>query len=257
MNYEFIQAERKGRAGLIRLNRPKQLNALSPALMEELGSALAAFDGDEGIGAMVIVGSDKAFAAGADIAAMQGFSYMDAYLNDYIGKWEHFRKLRKPVIAAVSGYALGGGCELAMQCDLVIAADNAKFGQPEINLGVMPGFGGTQRLLRLAGRGVALELCLLGHNITAQRAFELGIVTRVVPAADLRAETDKLAAQLVASAPHALRGIIDAVVLGGDAAIDIGLDYESQGFAVCVSTEDMREGTKAFLEKRKATFVGK
>src|SRR5687767_12449427 len=148
MNYEFIRAEQKGRVGLITLNRPKQLNALSPALMQELGEALAAFDADQGVGAIVIIGSDKAFAAGADIAAMQGFSYMDAYLGDYVSDWEHFRKLRKPLVAAVSGYALGGGCELAMQCDLVIAADNAKFGQPEINLGVMPGFGGTQRLPR-------------------------------------------------------------------------------------------------------------
>jgi enoyl-CoA hydratase len=181
MNYEFIRAEQKGRVGLITLNRPKQLNALSPALMQELGAALSAFDADTGVGAIVIIGSDKAFAAGADIAAMQGFSYMDAYLGDYVSDWEHFRKVRKPVIAAVSGYALGGGCELAMQCDLVIAADNAKFGQPEINLGVMPGFGGTQRLPRFTSKAKAMDLCLTARMMDAQEAERAGLVSRIVP----------------------------------------------------------------------------
>ena len=257
MSYEFITVETKGRVGLVTLNRPKQLNALNAKLMQELGQAMQAFDADPGIGAMLLTGSEKAFAAGADIDAMKSFSFMDAYTQDYITRdWEHILRVRKPVIAAVAGYALGGGNEVAMMCDIVIAADNARFGQPEINLGLLPGFGGTQRLLRLAGRGAALELCLTGAQIDAARAYALGLVHRVVAADALEAETQALAEQLAAAAPQALRGILDAILIGGECGLQQGLDYETQAFALCTSTEDMREGTRAFLERRKPSFRG-
>ena len=260
MAYQNLLMEDGAGVRRITINRPDKLNALNSATIADLADAFSAAGADTSVRVVVLTGSgQKAFVAGADISEFASLPPADALRFSRAGQqmMRGVERLGKPVIAELNGFALGGGLEIAMSCTLRIAADTAKLGQPEINLGVMPGFGGTQRLLRLAGRGAALELCLLGHNITAQRAFELGIVTRVVPAADLRAETDKLAAQLAASAPHALRGIIDAVVLGGDAPIDIGLDYESQGFAVCVSTEDMREGTKAFLEKRKPTFTGR
>ncbi|HET7844715.1 MAG TPA: enoyl-CoA hydratase-related protein [Xanthomonadales bacterium] len=260
MAYQNLLIEDGAGVRRITINRPDKLNALNSATIAELADAFSAAGAEGSVRVVVLTGSgQKAFVAGADISEFATLPPADALKFSRAGQqmMRGVERLGKPVIAELNGFALGGGLEIAMSCTLRIAADTAKMGQPEINLGVMPGFGGTQRLLRLAGRGAALELCLLGHNITAQRAFELGIVTRVVPAADLRAETDKLAAQLAACAPHAMRGIIDAVVLGGDAPIDIGLDYESQGFAVCVSTEDMREGTKAFLEKRKPTFTGR
>src|SRR5687767_1337104 len=188
MSYEFITVEQKGRVGVITLNRPKQLNALSPALMTELGRALAAFDGDANVGAIVITGNEKAFAAGADIAAMKDYSYMHAYMTDYITGWEHFRGVRKPVIAAVAGYALGGGNELAMQCDFVIAAENARFGQPEINLGIMPGYGGTQRLPRFTSKAKAMDLCLTARMMDAQEAERAGLVSRIVPLEKLQDE---------------------------------------------------------------------
>src|SRR6202165_1200526 len=185
---ELIKVEQKGRVGLITLNRPKQLNGLSPQLMDELGSALLEFDADAGIGAIVITGNDKAFAAGADIVAMKDFSYMDAFMGDYVTAWWHCRRVRKPVIAAVAGYALGGGNELAMQCDVIIAADNARFGQPEINLGIMPGFGGTQRLTRFTSKAKAMDLCLTARMMDAQEAERAGLVSRVVPLDTLQEE---------------------------------------------------------------------
>src|SRR5262245_11778330 len=182
MSYEFITQEKRGRVGLVTLNRPKQLNALNAKLMQELGAALQAFDADPEVGAMLIAGSEKAFAAGADIDAMKDYSFMDAYLQDYITRdWEHILRVRKPVVAAVAGYALGGGNELAMMCDIVIAADNAKFGQPEINLGIMPGAGGTQRLPRAVGKAKAMDLCLTARMMDAQEAERSGLVSRVVP----------------------------------------------------------------------------
>jgi enoyl-CoA hydratase len=257
MNYEFIQAERKGRVGLIRLNRPKQLNALSPALMQELGSALMAFDGDEGIGAMVITGNEKAFAAGADIAAMQGFSYMDAYLGDYIGNWEHFRKLRKPVIAAVSGYALGGGCELAMQCDIVIAADNARFGQPEINLGVMPGFGGTQRLPRFTSKAKAMDLCLTARMMDAAEAERAGLVSRLVPLDKLLDEALAVAEKIAAYSMPVVMMIKESINRAYETSLAEGALYERRVFQSQFALEDQKEGMKAFLEKRKPAFKNK
>lgn len=244
----------------ITINRPDKLNALN---RETLGELHVAFDQarfDPTISVIVLAGAGgKAFVAGADIGELNALNPAQALEFSRYGQalMIKIERLGKPVIASIGGFALGGGMELAMSCTLRIAAENARFGQPEINLGIIPGFGGTQRLLRLAGRGAALELCLLGHPITAQRAYELGVVTRVVPGDQLAAETDKIATQLAASAPHAVRGVIDAVLVGGEASQDIGLDYESQAFAVCVSTEDMREGTRAFLEKRKANFSGR
>jgi len=254
MNYEFIQAERKGRVGLIRLNRPKQLNALSPALMQELGSALTEFDGDEGIGAMVITGNEKAFAAGADIAAMQGFTYMDAYLGDYIGNWEHFRKVRKPVIAAVSGYALGGGCELAMQCDIVIAADNARFGQPEINLGVMPGFGGTQRLPRFTSKAKAMDLCLTARMMDAAEAERAGLVSRLVPLDKLLDEALAVAEKIAAYSMPVVMMIKESINRAYETSLAEGALYERRVFQSQFALEDQKEGMKAFLEKRKPNF---
>ena len=254
MNYEFIRAEQKGRAGLITLNRPKQLNALSPALMRELGEALAAFDADPGVGAIVIIGSDKAFAAGADIAAMQGFSYMDAYLGDYVSDWEHFRKVRKPLIAAVSGYALGGGCELAMQCDLVIAADNAKFGQPEINLGVMPGFGGTQRLPRFTSKAKAMDLCLTARMMDAQEAERAGLVSRIVPLDKLLEEALGVAEKIAGYSAPVVMMIKESINRAYETPLAEGVLFERRVFQSQFALEDQKEGMQAFLEKRKPNF---
>ncbi len=260
MAYKNLLIADTGAIRHITINRPDKLNALN---RETLGELHVAFDQarfDPAIAVVVLAGAGgKAFVAGADIGELSALNPAQALEFSRYGQalMVKIERLGKPVIASIGGFALGGGMELAMSCTLRLAAENAKFGQPEINLGIIPGFGGTQRLLRLAGRGAALELCLLGQPITAQRAYELGVVTRVVPADQLAAETDKIAAQLAASAPHAMRGVIDAVLVGGEASQDIGLDYESQAFAVCVSTEDMREGTRAFLEKRKANFSGR
>ncbi len=206
MSYDLILVERRERVGLVTLNRPKQLNALNPQLMQELAKALYEFDADDAVGCIVITGSEKAFAAGADIGVMKDYSYMDAYRMDYITRdWEHIRRIRKPVIAAVAGWALGGGCELAMMCDLVIAADSAKFGQPEINLGIMPGAGGTQRLPRFTSKAKAMDLCLTARNMDAQEAERAGLVSRVVPADRLMEEALAVAAKI---APNSLPVVI-------------------------------------------------
>jgi enoyl-CoA hydratase len=242
------------------INRPDKLNALNRETIAELHVAFDAARHDDAVRVVILTGAgSKAFVAGADISELANATPVQALAFSRHGQSMKLKieRLGKPVIAAIGGFALGGGLELAMACHLRIASDTAKVGQPEINLGIIPGFGGTQRLLRLTGRAAALELCLLGTPITAQRAYELGIVNRVVPADQLVTETRKIAEQLAAAAPHALRGILDAVVLGGEAALDVGLDYESQAFAVCAATEDMREGTRAFLEKRKAVFLGR
>jgi enoyl-CoA hydratase len=260
MDFRNLLVADDGAIRTITLNRPEKLNALNRDTIRELRLAFDAAKEDAAVRVVVLTGAGgKAFVAGADISELAKLSPAEAlefsrYGQELMTKVE---RLGKPVIAALNGFALGGGFELAMGCHVRIASDTAKIGQPEINLGVLPGFGGTQRLLRLVGRSATLELCLTGAQITAQRAYELGAVTRVVPADQLAAETKKLADQLAASAPHALRGILDAIVLGGEGPIDLGLDYESQAFAVCTSTDDMREGTKAFLERRKAAFVGR
>jgi enoyl-CoA hydratase len=257
MSYEFITVQHKGRVGVITLNRPKQLNALSPQLMAELGKALVAFDADAGIGAILLTGSEKAFAAGADIAAMKDFSYMHAYMTDYITAWEHFRSIRKPVIAAVAGYALGGGNELAMQCDIVIAADNAKFGQPEINLGIMPGYGGTQRLPRYTSKAKAMDLCLTARMMDAQEAERAGLVSRVVALEKLMDEAMAVADKVANfSAPVAMM-IKESINRAYETSLAEGALFERRVFQSQFSLEDQKEGMSAFVEKRKPTFKHK
>ena len=261
MTHEYILVDTRGdgprRTGLITLNRPKALNALNDGLMDELGAALKAFDADETIGCIVLTGSEKAFAAGADISAMAPLEYMQAYRTNFISRnWETMREVRKPVIAAVAGFALGGGCELAMACTLRLAADTARLGQPEINLGILPGYAGTQRLSRLVGKGRALEIMLTGAPISAAEAERIGLVNRVVAAAELIAEAGKLATALAAQAPIAVRYIIDAVNKGLEMPFAEGCIHEATLFGLVAATEDMREGTRAFLEKRKPSFKG-
>jgi enoyl-CoA hydratase len=258
MTYELISAERKGRVGIVKLNRPKQMNALNAKLMQELAAVLYELDGDEGIGAIVLTGSDKAFAAGADIAAMKDFGYMDAYLTDYITRdWEHIRRIRKPVIAAVAGYALGGGCEVAMMCDIVIAADNAKFGQPEINLGIMPGSGGTQRLPRFAGKAKAMDLCLTGRTMDAAEAERAGIVSRVVPLDRLMDEALAVAEKIAASSLPVVMMIKESINRAFETPLSEGVLFERRLFHSQFGLEDQKEGMAAFLEKRKPSFKNK
>jgi enoyl-CoA hydratase len=254
MSYDFISTEQKGRVGVIRLNRPKQLNALSPALMEELGKALAAYDADAGIGAILITGNEKAFAAGADIAEMKDFSYMHAFMTDYITRWEHFRGLRKPVIAAVAGYALGGGNELAMQCDIIIAADNARFGQPEINLGVMPGYGGTQRLPRFTSKAKAMDLCLTARMMDAQEAERAGLVSRVVPLDKLMEEALAVADKVANYSLPVVMMIKESINRAYETSLAEGVLYERRVFQSQFTLEDQKEGMAAFVEKRKPVF---
>src|SRR5213082_2344315 len=231
MSYDLIQVEEKGRVGWITLNRPKQLNALSPQLMQDLGAALQAYDGNEGIGAIVITGNEKAFAAGADIAAMKDYSYMDAYLADYITRdWEHIRRIRKPVIAAVAGYALGGGNELAMMCDLVIAAENARFGQPEVNLGVMPGAGGTQRLPRAMGKAKAMDICLTARMMDAQEAERAGLVSRLVPLEKLMDEALGVAAKIAGYSLPVVMMIKESINRAYETALSEGVPFERRMF---------------------------
>lgn len=257
MNYEFINVEQKGRVGVITLNRPKQLNALSPGLMAELGAALRALDADAGIGAIVLTGNEKAFAAGADIAAMKDFSYMHAYMTDYITGWEHFRAVRKPVIAAVAGYALGGGNELAMQCDIVIAADNARFGQPEINLGVMPGYGGTQRLPRYTSKAKAMDLCLTARMMDVQEAERAGLVSRVVPLDKLMEEALAVAEKIAGYSAPVVMMIKESINRAYETTLAEGSLFERRAFQSQFSLEDQKEGMAAFVEKRKPIFKHK
>jgi enoyl-CoA hydratase len=258
VNYELIKVEQKGRVGLITLNRPKQLNALSPQLMQELGAALQAYDRDEAIGAIVITGNEKAFAAGADIAAMKDYSYMDAYMADYITRdWEHLRRIRKPVIAAVAGYALGGGNELAMMCDIVIAAENARFGQPEVNLGVMPGAGGTQRLPRAVGKAKAMEICLTARMIDAQEAERAGLVSRVVPLEKLMDEALGVADKIASYSLPVVMMIKESINRAYESTLTEGVLFERRLFHSQFGLEDQKEGMAAFLEKRKPTFKNK
>ncbi|WP_313645224.1 enoyl-CoA hydratase-related protein [Stenotrophomonas sp.] len=241
----------------ITVQRPEKLNALNRQTLEALDAAFAAAAQDPAVRVVVLTGAgSKAFVAGADIAEMNALTPVQGRDFSLVGQrlMRRIERLSKPVIAMVNGFALGGGMELAMACHLRIAADSAKVGQPEINLGLVPGFGGTQRLLRLGGRAAALELCLLGAPISAERAQQLGLVNRVVPAAELEAETTKLAVQLANAAPLALRGILDAINVGGECGIEEGLEYESAQFGLVFSTQDMREGTSAFLERRKPEF---
>jgi enoyl-CoA hydratase len=255
MSYDLINVEHKGRVGLITLNRPKQMNALNPTLMQELGVALQAFDANEGVGAIVITGNEKAFAAGADIGVMKDYGYMDAFLTDYITRdWEHIRRIRKPVIAAVAGYALGGGNELAMMCDIVIAAENARFGQPEVNLGIMPGAGGTQRLPRAVGKAKAMDLCLTARMMDAQEAERAGIVSRIVPVEKLMEEAMAVAERIASCSLPAVLMIKESINRAYEVPLSEGVLFERRLFHSQFGLADQKEGMAAFLEKRKPSF---
>lgn len=252
--YTNILVERRGRVGLVTLNRPKALNALNKATLDELVGAVSAMDTDPGIGAVVITGSGKAFAAGADIKEMQSKDYMDMYAADWFRGWEDLTRLRIPVIAAVSGFALGGGCELALMCDFIIAADNAKFGQPEINLGVIPGMGGSQRLTRAVGKSKAMDMILTGRQMDAEEAERAGLVSRVVPAEDLLDEAMKTAEIIASKSKPVAMVAKEAVNAAFETGLAQGVLFERRVFHSLFATEDQKEGMAAFVEKRKPDF---
>lgn len=255
MSEPMIKTEIRGRVGLITLNRAKVLNALSNELMDEVAQAMREFDANDNIGAIVLTGSEKAFAAGADIAAMKDWSYADVYKQDYLGhNWESLRRVRKPIIAAVSGFALGGGCELAMQCDFIIAGENAKFGQPEIKLGIIPGYGGTQRLPRAMGKGKAMDMILTARMIGAEEAEKAGLVARVVPT-DKVLEEAMQAAAVIASMPlPAVMMAKESINRAYESPLNEGLLFERRNFHALFATHDQKEGMNAFIEKREAKF---
>jgi enoyl-CoA hydratase len=255
--HQNIIVETKGRVGLIRLNRPNALNALNSAMMEEIVIAVDAFEADAGIGCLVVTGSEKAFAAGADIKEMAGKSYMDAFMGNFTATWDRLAHARKPVIAAVAGFALGGGCELAMQCDIIIAADTAKFGQPEIKLGIIPGIGGTQRLTRAVGKAKAMDLILTGRMMDAAEAERSGLVARIVPVADLVAEAMKTAETIAAMSLPSVMAAKEAVNRAFEISLAEGVAFERRVFHALFATEDQKEGMAAFVEKRPAKFVNK
>ena len=256
MTYEFITSRTEGRVGIVTLNRPKQLNALNDGLMNELGQALQGFDADPEIGCMIVTGSEKAFAAGADIGAMATYSFSDVYKGDYITRnWETIRSIRKPVIAAVSGFALGGGCELAMMCDFIIAADNAKFGQPEIKLGIIPGAGGTQRLPRAVGKAKAMDLALTGRMMDATEAERAGLVSRVVPLEKLMDEALGAALQIADFSQIAVMAAKESVNRAFEGSLADGVMFERRLFHALFATADQKEGMDAFVGKRKAQFT--
>src|SRR5579864_1037417 len=255
MDEQPVVVETVGRVGVITLNRPKQMNALNDALMDALGEALLRFDADDGIGAIVITGNAQAFAAGADIAAMAGWSYMDVYRSDFITRnWETIRRVRKPVIAAVAGFALGGGCELALACDILIAAEDARFGLPEIKLAMLPGAGGTQRLPRAIGKAKAMDMCLSGRTMNATEAERSGLVARVVPADALRDESIALATTIASYSLPALMAIKESVNRAWECSLTEGIGFERRQLHARFASEDAREGMNAFLDKRKPVF---
>lgn len=255
MNYENIIVESHEKVGVIRFNRPKALNALNDKVMDELGNALLAFDGDENVGCIIITGSEKAFAAGADIGAMADYSFMDAYKGDYISRnWEQIRRVRKPVIAAVAGYALGGGCELAMMCDFIIAADTAKFGQPEIKLGTIPGAGGTQRLPRAVSKSKAMDMCLTARMMDATEAERAGLVSRIVPAEKLMDEALAAATTIAGMSLPIVMMIKESINRAYESTLTDGVQFERRLFHSTFATEDQKEGMKAFIEKRLPSF---
>lgn len=255
MAFETLIVERRGRVGLITFNRPEALNALSAKLMAELEQALDAFEGDAGIGAVVLTGSAKAFAAGADIKEMQGKTFVEAFTEDFLGSWDRLARFRKPTIAAVAGYALGGGCEVALMCDIVIAADTARFGQPEVTIGVMPGAGGTQRLTRAVGKAKAMDMCLTGRAIGAEEAERMGLASRVVPAAELLAEALRTGEKIAGHPLPAVLMIKEAINQAFEGGLTEGLRFERRLFYTLFATEDQKEGMAAFLEKRPAKFT--
>jgi enoyl-CoA hydratase len=254
MSYETIVVETHGRVGLVRLNRPQALNALNAALFVELGRAIEAFEADAGVGCILLTGSDKAFAAGADIKEMADKSYTDVSMSNWAGSWDPVARARKPVVAAVAGYALGGGCELAMQCDLIIAADNARFGQPEIKLGIIPGIGGTQRLTRAVGKAKAMDLILTGRMMDAAEAERAGLVARVVPAASLMDEAVKVSETIASMSLPSVMAAKEAVNRAFETSLADGVLFERRVFHALFATEDRREGMAAFIAKRPAQF---
>lgn len=254
MTYENIKTETHGKVALIRLDRPQALNALNSALIGELSAALGEFDRDPGIGCIVLTGSDKAFAAGADIKEMASKTYMDAYLDDFIGDWGAVAMARKPVIAAVAGFALGGGCEMAMMCDIIIAADTARFGQPEIKLGVMPGAGGSQRLTRAVGKSKAMEMCLTGRMMDAEEAERANLVSKVVPADKLIEEALAMAATIASMSLPITMMTKEAVNRAFETTLAEGIRFERRLFHSMFASDDQKEGMAAFIEKRKAEF---
>ncbi len=252
--YGTILVEEKDSVGWITLNRPEALNALNLDVMREVVTAVESFDADESIGAIVITGSTKAFAAGADIKQMQPMSYVDAYAGELFGDWDRLADIDTPIVAAVSGYALGGGCELAMMCDLIIAADSAKFGQPEITLGVIPGMGGSQRLTRAVGKSKAMDLCLTGRMMDAEEAERSGLVARIVPADDLLSETAKVAEKIASMSRVTAKAAKEAVNQAYESTLAEGVHFERRLFYGTFATEDKAEGMAAFVEKRKPEF---
>jgi len=254
MTYQNIIVETRGKIGIIRLNRPQALNALNAALIGELTAAVQAFEADAGIACLIVTGSEKAFAAGADIKEMADKSYMDAFMGDFAAGWDALARARKPVVAAVAGFALGGGCELAMMCDLIIAADTAKFGQPEIKLGVIPGIGGTQRLTRAVGKAKAMDLCLTGRMMDAAEAERSGLVARVVPAASLMDEALKVAETIASMSLPVLMIAKESVNRAFETTLAEGMRFERRVFHSLFATADQKEGMAAFVAKRPAKF---
>jgi enoyl-CoA hydratase len=254
MAYENIIVETKGKVGVIRLNRPQALNALNSALIADLSAALAAYEADASIGCIVITGSEKAFAAGADIKQMSTMSFLDAYFGNFAANWDAVAHTRKPVIAAVAGFALGGGCELAMMCDTIVAADNAKFGQPEIKLGVIPGIGGTQRLTRAVGKAKAMDVCLTGRMMDAEEAERSGLVARVVPLASHMDEVMKMAETIASMSLLSVMAAKEAINRAFETTLAEGIRFERRVFHPLFATEDQKEGMAAFVEKRAPQF---
>jgi enoyl-CoA hydratase len=254
MAYENILVETREKTRVIRLNRPQALNALNAALIAELSEAVGDYESDANLGCLVLTGSEKAFAAGADIKEMANKNFMDVFLGNFVANWDRVAQLRKPAVAAVAGFALGGGCELAMMCDLIIAADNAKFGQPEIKLGVIPGIGGTQRLTRAVGKAKAMDLCLTGRMMDAQEAERAGLVARVVPLANLMAETMKVAETIAAMSLPSVMVAKEAINRAFETSLAEGIGFERRVFHSLFATADQKEGMAAFIEKRPAKF---
>jgi len=257
LSYQNIIVTKEGSIGIVRLNRPSALNALSFELMAELVKALEDLDNDQAVRVIILTGGERAFAAGADLKEMSQSGPVDLILGRRFELWDRLRRIAKPMIAAVSGYCLGGGNELAMSCDLIIASENATFGQPEVNVGIMPGAGGTQRLIRAVGKYKAMEMILTGKPVTAQEAYRVGLVNRVVPTESLMDEAKKIANEIASKPLISVRAAKEAILKAQDTALEVGLDFERKSFYMLFATEDGKEGMKAFLEKRKPNFKGK
>lgn len=257
MSYQHILVSREGNIGIVQLNRPKVLNALISELMRELVQALEDLDRDESVYVVILTGNEKAFAAGADLKEMSEATPVSLMMGRRFELWDRIRKISKPIIAAVSGYCLGGGNELAMNCDIIIASETASFGQPEVNVGIMPGAGGTQRLTRAVGKQKAMEMILTGKPISASEAYRIGLVNRVVPVESLMDEAKKMANDIASKPPISVRAAKEAILRAQDTTLEVGLDFERKAFYMLFATEDGKEGMKAFLEKRKPVFKGK